>query len=430
MPNKARSNHEEWLVGLKSVLRTTCGSAWRITQQSGRTKLDIRMDDGSRKYKTLPIPWDRAHARRIQETVESIAKNVEKGLSIDEAIQRTDISDAPKISREPNPQLILDAWKNYEKFKIDTEGLDQASFNKKYGGEANKECNPPRKKAQGQTFLRVKANAKAEDANDLLNKVGDGMEPGSRYRQQVVRQTADFLRFATGKQSGSLLDPEKWMPPVKGGLGIYTGTKSTKAQQKQKPSIALTDDEILNLLESLPVNHKQKSHAREAKKWEFAIQLCACFGLRPVELLHLEIKKGVLWTNYIKRSGGGSGEPRQLVGFHPEWVEEWRLLERCKKGEVLPDCKAGAGEAMKTYLNRNAYWKALKKQAKVVPYSFRHSYSQRLHKTYGMKSEDAANLMGHSEEVHIACYKEWAKQKVDESVIDKALRYREFHQKK
>jgi len=291
------------------------------------------MDDGSRKYKTLPIPWDRAHARRIQETVESIAKNVEKGLSIDEAIQRTDISDAPKISREPNPQLILDAWKNYEKFKIDTEGLDQASFNKKYGGEANKECNPPRKKAQGQTFLRVKANAKAEDANDLLNKVGDGMEPGSRYRQQVVRQTADFLRFATGKQSGSLLDPEKWMPPVKGGLGIYTGTKSTKAQQKQKPSIALTDDEILNLLESLPVNHKQKSHAREAKKWEFAIQLCACFGLRPVELLHLEIKKGVLWTNYIKRSGGASWKDaaaavdmdyrtlRRYVRVHPDSLQ-------------------------------------------------------------------------------------------------------------
>ena len=65
MPNKARNDQPEWVIGLKSVIRTTCGSAWRVSPQSGKVKLDIRLDAGSRRYKTLAIPWDRAHGRRI-----------------------------------------------------------------------------------------------------------------------------------------------------------------------------------------------------------------------------------------------------------------------------------------------------------------------------------------------------------------------------
>ena len=167
MPNKARKDQEAWVSGLKSVLRDSCGAAWRITEQSGRAKLDIRLDDGSRKYKSLPIPWDRAHARRIQETVESIHRGVEKGLSIDEAIKRTEITSAPKISHQSNPQVLLKAWVEFEDHKINTENLDQGNFNKKFGGEANADIVPARKKAQGQTYLKIKANADAEAANEL-----------------------------------------------------------------------------------------------------------------------------------------------------------------------------------------------------------------------------------------------------------------------
>ena len=118
MPNKARKDQEAWVMGLKSVLRDSCGPAWRVTEQSGKAKLDIRLSDGSRKYKTIPVPWDRAHARRIQETVETIHREVEKGRSIDEAIKRIEITDAPKISHQQNPKLILDVWVKFEKKSI------------------------------------------------------------------------------------------------------------------------------------------------------------------------------------------------------------------------------------------------------------------------------------------------------------------------
>ena len=65
-----------------------------------KAKLDIRLSDGSRKYKTIPVPWDRAHSRRIQETVETIHREVEKRKSIDEAIKRIEFTDAPKISHQ------------------------------------------------------------------------------------------------------------------------------------------------------------------------------------------------------------------------------------------------------------------------------------------------------------------------------------------
>ena len=396
------------------------------------------MDDGSRKYKTLPIPWDRAHARRIQETVESIRRETKKGLSIEEAIKRTELTDAPKISYQKNPKLILDAWVKFEDYKINTKNLDQRHFNKKFGGEPNDDVKkfpnakePKRKKergAVGQTYLRIKANADAEDANDLLNKVADGLEPGSRYRQQVVRQTAEFLRYATGTKAGKILNPDKWTPPDR--CTDYIGEKKGE-DEKKDPPIYLSDDEILQLIESLAVEHQQKSHAIEAKKWQFALQLCATYGLRPVEILHLEIRRGKLWSCYITRSGGGTGKERELVPFHPEWAEKWDLVKRVKNKEALPNCTAGAGEAMGTYLKRpreNNYWLEIRKTKKVTPYSFRHSYSERLHEVYGMSNKDAADLMGHHEGVHISVYKEWGG-KDTESVMEKAMKYRAFQEK-
>ena len=74
----SKSDTPEWVIGLRSVIKDNCGAAYRIMEHRGKCKLDVRLSDGSRKYKQLGIPWDRYHARRIQETVEQISANVEK----------------------------------------------------------------------------------------------------------------------------------------------------------------------------------------------------------------------------------------------------------------------------------------------------------------------------------------------------------------
>ena len=427
---RARKENPEWVMGLRAILRDTVGAAFRVYEDKSRAKLDIRLDDGSRKYKTLPIPWDKAHARRIQETVETINKGIKKGLSVDEAIRRTQISDAVKISHQPNPKIILEAWKEFEKFKIKDHSLDQGSFNKKYGGDKNLDLVPPRTHDQGATYLRIKANATAEDANDLLNKVTDGLQAGSRYRKQIVGATCRFLEFATGAKAKQILDPDKWTPPPQNSQARadYVGAKpreTVKQEEEEGEVVTFSDEEIFQLIESLPYHHEQESHAMAARRWIFAIQILATYGLRPEELLHLKLKEGKLWSTYIKRSGGGYGKPRELMGFHPEWVKDWNLIERFKRGEELPKpYKVGA--ALNKYLEKKEYWEELRKKKNVSSYSFRHTYSKRLHLEYGMDNKSASDLMGHTEEVHIKNYKDkWGNNK--ESIMEKAMLYRDLH---
>ena len=59
------------------------------------------------------------------------------------------------------------------------------------------------------------------------------------------------------------------------------------------------------------------------KKWQFAFQLLATYGLRPEELRHLVVKDGELWTMYEKSMGGTKGqktEPRKLA---PLYIKRW-----------------------------------------------------------------------------------------------------------
>lgn len=172
----------------------------------------------------------------------------------------------------------------------------------------------------------------------------------------------------------------------------------------------LTDRQILALVDSLPVD-------ATGQRWADAVRLAAELGLRPIELLlHLSVRQDPAsgerywWCSYRKRSGGGATQPRRLeplplVGKDGT-VQQWRLLERWQKKAIqLPPLESGNGAAdcFKTYLNRQSGWLALKEELaakgeRLVPYSFRHSYSLRCHQR-GIDGGSAAAAMGHSYEV-------------------------------
>ena len=159
-------------------------------------------------------------------------------------------------------------------------------------------------------------------------------------------------------------------------------------------------------------------------RWTDAVRLAAELGLRPIELLHLSIRQDPVsgerywWCSYRKRSGGGATEPRRLeplplIGESGR-AESWKLLERWEAGDIaLPPLESGngAGDCFKTYLNRQQGWLDLKaelmaKGERLVPYSFRHSYSLRCHQR-GIDGGSTAAAMGHSYEVHYRSYP-WA----------------------
>jgi hypothetical protein len=133
-----------------------------------------------------------------------------------------------------------------------------------------------------------------------------------------------------------------------------------------------------------------------------------------VDLLNAALRSG-----YQKRTDGGDTEARRV--FLCRWrtrtgrLREWALLERWQAAEIqLPPLRGGndgAGDSFGTYLGRQKAWLELRdqlalEQRRLVPYSFRHTYSLRGHRR-GIDAGAMAHSMGHSLEVHLRSYP-WA----------------------
>ena len=417
---------DPWVESLRGIIKSTCGSAWRITNGKGKFKLDVRLDDNSRKYKTFNIPWDKAHARRIQETVEQIHLLTTQGFSIDEAFKRADISKDPKVRKKPNPKILLDAFAQFELFKIETEGMKQKTWNKEYGGEKNTSIKPPRIKATGKTYSHLVNVADAENAEDLFVKLAPKVSTsGTRIRQQVIRNMAAFLRWGTSYESNYLLD-KKYKPPFeKGGAGTFIGKKSGQDIQDEEDTkrVPIKENDIRELIASLPINQKHKLNASRAKAWKFAIELLSAFGLRPEEVPNVELRNGALWSMWVKKTDGGTGKPRKLFCF-TGFDKEWDLINRFKK-EKLPDVSefTGFGESLSNYLERNKTWMAMKKKNGYTMRSFRHGYSYITHKITNLSSNEIAKHMGHTEETHIKHYARWFSEEDLDASFKKGMKY-------
>jgi integrase len=245
---------------------------------------------------------------------------------------------------------------------------------------------------------------------DLIDQTIRNWPPGSRMRQIRAQSLCQFLRHCVERESF----PELWTPPV--DIKRHVGQKPADAGPGQKGD-PLTDAQILSLVESLPLD-------ATGQRWADAVRLAAELGLRPIELLHLSVRQDPAtgerywWCSYRKRSGGGVTLPRRLEPLpliaKDGTVQQWHLLERWQKKAIqLPPLESGNGAAdcFKTYLNRQSGWLALKEELaakgeRLVPYSFRHSYSLRCHQR-GIDGGSAAAAMGHSYEVHCRSYP-WA----------------------
>jgi integrase len=245
---------------------------------------------------------------------------------------------------------------------------------------------------------------------DLMDACIRDWKPGSRMRQIRAQSLAQFLRHAVDRAG----IPALWAPPA--DLKQHVGARSpaTAVNQAGDP---FTDQQILDLLAALPED-------AAGRRWADAIRLLAELGLRPGELLHLQVKidpatgENHWWCSYQKRSGGGITEPRRVEPIPlvdaDGVAQQWNLMLRWQGGLIeLPPISSGngAGDGIRTYLNRQSGWKGLRaemaaKGENAVPYSFRHSYSLRCHRL-GIDAGSAASSMGHSLEVHLRSYP-WA----------------------
>ncbi len=407
---------EDWVEAIRTFVRDTLGNKnWQIRESKGKVRLGIRFEDKTRKYWNIPYKWQRVNAKEIQHFIEAVHyQHIKKGIPIDEAVERVKArapqDKLPKAKQDK--KQILDAWKKYEFYKVEQTGeVSQSTWNKEYGGEPHEEeskVEPKRTSLRGKTYSKLVLVADSQDANNLLINIGRYSDSGGRLRQQTIQHIRSFLEWAISKESGYLLDAERFEPPAKGNLSDYIGKKSKEAEKKSKdPTYPLEEEEILELIDYLdnPPEGKREDWKARAKEWSFAIKLLATYGLRPIEVKHLTIRrngKDYVWCSYVKRTSRGTTEPRAPKALHPEWEKKWDLIKKIKNNHPLPEMTAGGGEAIKDYMKFNPIWKRIKNEEKknLVGYSFRHAYAKRAHSEYFYPPEELIKWMGHEIESH------------------------------
>ena len=390
----SRKHADGWILALRNQLKISVGSAYRVGEQRGKTKLDVRFQNGTRQLKTLEIAWLPANSRLIQESVEKIAGLVTGGRNLKEAYEAIygASKPAPEAS-EPANDLLVQTWDDFGAYKIRKNLIKESTWKKDYGT----------------TGRRLREVSDAKDAFDLLDRAGEKWEGGSRQRQISLQHLSAMLKWGISREGNHILATERWTPPVE--LKGFYGEKV----EAKVDALPLQDDEIVSFLESLPIESKHPRDKEAAKRWKFAFQLMAAYGLRPIEIKHLQVDDGSIWCNYIKRSGGGQTKRRRLRCLN-EWESEWNLIERVVNNDPLPLCKVGVADAARTYLKRQKSWNSLSEAGK-TSYSFRHGFALRCHQQYGLSVRIAAALMGHTTDTHIRSYGSWT----DEDEIDKAL---------
>lgn len=220
-------------------------------------------------------------------------------------------------------------------------------------------------------------------------------QPGTRSRQMAH----DRLR-RLWKEAG-------WSWPDE----ITSMRGNGKAAASPEGVWGFSDEEIAELRARIQRSiQRRRLTAADLVAWDCLI----CFGLRPAELQGLELDQedGLLVARVTrsKRSSKGSSGARPVPAVAPEgWpVDCFGLLDRWKRHGLPPGMVAARspGQALTQQLRR------LRDQEKVScdlrevlsAYGCRHAFALRLAQKVGLHPREAAELMGHSPQVHLQTY--------------------------
>ena len=400
---------EPWVLALRSTVTANPGRrSWSLTGHRGTVKLQIRIGT-SRPSVKLPLDWCQASVPDIVRICDAIAIRLEAGENLSEAAEavfRSKPHQLLAVGAVAEHPCVTGDWSSaMERFKDQKlnhgNTIKQETWSLKYEPVLN------------DALRLLGSNSPATSSGELIESCIKKWIPGSRTREIRAQNLAQFLRHCVAREGF----PSIWTPPP--SLADLVGRSPSGTSRRE--AATLTDIEINKLIDSFP-------NDEAGSRWGDAIYLMAVLGLRPIELLHLSVKKDKadgteFWRcNYQKRSGGGVTNPRRLYSLpmrtdainNVGGRSDSSLLGRWRSGNVqLPSLVSGTspGDCVATYLERRPYWRELKtvqkeKGESLSPYSLRHSYSLRGH-CLGIDAGSMAMAMGHTLECHLREYR-WA----------------------
>ena len=398
MPKKKRK--ARWEETLKEDVRSLA-RGWSVQEDKGKIRLKLRYVPNQKDQSiTLPFAWAENLRKAATTRINHIYNYTLEGHSLKAAAKIAD-GKAPKLERDWAACLT-----NFQTYKTEYENaITLKTFEHDY------------EKVIKDAIKLLESKDPPTTPADLIELCIKDWQPGTPTRKRRTNSLCQFLEYSVTRENA----PVSWLPPKDRKTYIGRKAANTKTQKKDP----LIDQEILNLIEDL-----QTTEA--GNRWANALKLLTVYGLRPVELTHLQVKTDnktnqiYLFCSYEKRSGGGITKPRRLEPL-PIENTDCKLLQLLEANLIeLPKLSAegnGVAEQIRKYLERRSAWTSLKAKVKargeeLGTYSFRHTYSLRGHKL-GIDSGSMADAMGHTLECHLRSYP-FATTATTQSAFDRA----------
>ena len=346
----------------------------------GRMRLQVRRAGLMTQSVNLPYPWHEDHVFEAVERIKVIALAFEDGQM--DLAAAAHVGTVARNDHDIDWGAAIDAFRKGPKARI-----------------ADKTWDAKYVPVLAAAMKALRSKKAPTNGHDLCEAALHQWIPGQRQRQIMRQNLSSFLRFCVDRRKFKAC----WLPPT---------SVEGEAVNEKRIGYPLTDAQILRLIDSMP-------DTEAGRRWRFALQLMATFGLRPEDLRYLVTRNGgtELWSTYKKSKGGRKGERTAERRLYPLVVRdvdgtpcEWNLIQRVALQEALPPLgqPGKAGEAVRTFLRRRAMWQSITEEAaaegqELVPYSFRHRYSATGH-ARGLQPKQIADAMGHSLEVHMNSY--------------------------
>lgn len=393
----------DWSAVLKQSIKDKgVPRGWSVTRSGKKVRLRVRQGAGGKDCwaKTLSNLWEIGCIGPVTELLADLHQRVEAGATLDEAwAQLHPEETAAAEPGTPNPITGIN-WKAIE--------LAHYRDRERNGTKAGaKTMEGERRYCSKAVELLTGTNAPSSPYKliDATIEAG-GWTNKARARQQCVDAVVRMLTYGVDHEG---LD-ESWL--IRQSLKLKL--KGDGKQDEERPIKELTDAQVIAVLEA--------AENCKSPDWKNVLLLMAVYGLRPIEVLNLEVrvnpatKKPQLFCKYQKACGGKSKttktDPRFLYPCPPrdESGESYcGDLTAAFEANLLAFPPMGRGSAdIKQHLDRNPAWRQINAEAEkegkwLRPYSFRNSYSVRCH-ARNVPTSLISDAMGHSDLTHNAFY--------------------------
>ena len=393
----------DWSAVLKQSIKDKgVPRGWSVTRSRKWVRLRVRQGAGGEDCwtKNLGIVWEIGCIGPVTELVADLHKRVENGATLDAAWAQLHPEEiAAADPGTPNAITGIN-WKAIE--------LAYYRDRERNGTKVGAKTMEADKRYCSKAVELLKGKDAPTSPYKLIDATIDagGWTDKARARQQCVDAVVRMLSYGVDHEG---LD-ESWLIRQSQKLKL----KGDGKQDEERPVKALTDAQVIALLEA--------ADDCKAPAWKNVLLLMAVYGLRPIEVLKLEVrinpatKQRQLFCNYRKACGGKSKttetEPRFLYACPPRDAEGNDYcgdLTAVFEANLLAFPPMGRGAAdINQHLARNPVWREIREEAEkegkwLRPYSFRNTYSVRCH-LRNVPSAQVADAMGHSDLTHNAFY--------------------------